>query len=175
MKFSQMYCESLIVRGVPIFVDFVVQWNHEIKNPTKCIFSFSSNVLNSKPRIKEPMKQWKFGKQRKLMSTNKSAFTVSFTAFVFHLVQTCYPFFWFLTWRPFHNTKVKWYSEKCLGMTNQRISMMKSNRVFLMYVSSSWVVRFFSYRRKIRWHCQKYFEKSIPLFITETFNLFRFY
>lgn len=27
------YCESTIILWVPIFVDFVVQCNHEIKNP----------------------------------------------------------------------------------------------------------------------------------------------
>lgn len=32
------YCESTINRGVPIFVDFVVPWNHEINNPTRWVF-----------------------------------------------------------------------------------------------------------------------------------------
>ena len=45
------------MRGVPIFVDFVVDQNHEIKNPTKGIFSgdmYNEKCRATNLRIHEP-------------------------------------------------------------------------------------------------------------------------
>ena len=49
------YYEIRINRGILIFVDFVVNLNHENKNPTKYNFSIDCCLKYFKPWIQEPM------------------------------------------------------------------------------------------------------------------------
>jgi hypothetical protein len=58
MYFSDMrYCEVIINHGVLIFADFVVDLNHENKNPTKYYFPIDCCMYCLKPRIQVSMDQ----------------------------------------------------------------------------------------------------------------------
>jgi len=51
------YCEVIINHGVLIFADFVVDLNHENKNPTKYYFPIDCCMYCLKPRIQISMDQ----------------------------------------------------------------------------------------------------------------------
>ena len=65
-----VYCESTIVRGVPIFVVFMGRLNHEIWFPTKRRFPLMCILNTSKPWIQESTNMRFFPNPQKLVSTN---------------------------------------------------------------------------------------------------------
>ena len=62
MQLKSKSCESIVIGGVPIFVDFVDKKIHEIQ----------TFVQSMKTRIKEPTNQGIFTKLRKFATTNES-------------------------------------------------------------------------------------------------------